>query len=183
MEFDKIALEKLPLQERLKKLKELEEEAKKQLEETKKVLEESEDLIKISEDEITKGEIEKEIDDIRERKEIKDLSTLLRRRIDDLEGLAGQLPSGGDGMYTSQPAQADPDVAYIAGRAKEIQEAYAGNPLTYDRVKELRDMHEKMDVALEYRQLTQETERDALATKRVIEQLLGSYLADMKYTP
>ena len=184
MEFNKEELAKLPPKERLKKLKELEEEAKRQLEETKKVIQESEKMLKTSEVEVVQEEIKKEKTTIRTRDELKDISRLLRKRAEDLEALADEafLGAQGSSYQPLQPQEAE--VVDLYNRVKEIQASYgSGSGLSYDRVRELSEIKQKAQITHEYTQVSENIQKVAFAAQRIAEDVLGSsYIDNLKYT-
>lgn len=176
MEFNKDELNKLPPEERIKKLKLMEDEAKKQMEATKKLIDDSESLIKKSEEEITRAALKQGEDDFRRQGALKELSALVHHEEPGLEGIAGQAQR--------QRSKDEPvDISSVYQRVKDLHDQYAQGSMSYETVKELRETRERVDIALGYQQLSQETERTALASKRLVEDLLGSYMSNVKYTP
>lgn len=71
--FDKEELEKLSPQERIERLKEMEEKAKKELEDAEKFIEESQKLMEVSQQEILRNEIKKEAETLREQQGIEQM--------------------------------------------------------------------------------------------------------------
>lgn len=172
MEFKELKSEeiaKLPPQERIAYLKKLEEQAKKKLEENKKIIEDSEKLIKQSEVEFTKEELKKEEQAFRQREALKELSALLKEKEENnLEGMAKQAP---------KPV----DIVGLYSRVKEVKYAYVGEQLSYNAVQELLEVKEQVSSVLHYTQLSEDVQKAALASKRMVDDLLGTYVNKGKY--
>lgn len=160
----------LPPKERIAYLKKLEEQTKKKLEENRKIIEDSKKLIKQSEVEFAKDEFKKEEQAFRQREALKELSALLKEKEEDnLEGMAKQAP---------KPL----DVVGLYGRVKEIKYVYTGEQLSYTAVRELIEAKEQVSNVLHYTQLSEDIQKAALASKRIVDDLLGTYVNQGKYT-
>ncbi|MDO8642040.1 MAG: hypothetical protein Q7R76_00410 [Candidatus Woesearchaeota archaeon] len=191
-------IKKLPPEERLKKLKELETERKKEIEEARKLVAQSEHEIALEEikrdipiPQMTSVDVgmlfspeEKELfkskrftgEKIKEQKEIipsEHIDQLEKMIEDEKEGIERfQRTHGGKpqqyGLLLEKTLEAENKLASIYDAAK------AGN-VSYDQMKTVEYLQDKTEKAMMYKGITDEEKRHLEANERLIDGIRGSY--------
>lgn len=167
--MNKDELNKLPPEERLKKLKELEEKAKKELEEAKKLMEET----KV---EILKEEMEENPAPSRE-----DISHYLHPHEEGLEGAVAQAPRAAQQESTGYNSA----FSQVRDMYSRLQEMSASDIMNQQQVQKVEEWYSNVNVILANAEKYQDqkVQEIAQASKRMIKELLGENAANVKYIP
>lgn len=168
--MDAKELAKLPPEERLTKLKELEEKAKKEIEEAHKLMEE------------TKVEIMREERRDESAPSREDISGYLGVQSDDLEGSVAQAP---------RSHQASPENAYgttlnqMRDIYSQLQDLSAEQILNRQQLTQVEEWYSNVNVALANaaKYQSQTVQEIAQASKRMIKELLGEDAIKERYIP
>lgn len=163
MPINKDDFKKLPPDERIKKLKQLEEENKKELKEAEKLIEESK--IEIQRTELSKEEPPEISQFIRKKEEQEDKknleSTVEHERVPEEHG----------------------NIQYLFDQYDELKNFLGRTLNNYDRERVEEIYHNINNIAENYKHTSEELENVARATKRIVKDLLGEYQSNVKYTP
>ncbi len=174
MNFNKDELAKLSPSERIKRLREIEEQSKREMENAKKLLDESQKMIDESQLEMARRAIKGERDLPPDQRI--DITNMVRPDQDNIEGMVELAPG---------KEENDQNITDLYSRITAI----ADTGVDYNAKNELAELYDEVNrtetyVTAKYGSASEEFESIASSSKRMIKDLLGDFYNDSnKYHP